>query len=345
MEGNQIETHTPEHAEGTTPPAATVPAPVDTNTPPAEVTPPAIDFKSADDTTKLKAYNDMFGTQFTSIEQIKPAPPKPTKEEIEAAAAQKRQEALSWAIAEGKLKQEDIEKAVLAKSKTTRDIAFELYAADLRNEDPDISEEDIKSSFEDYYHEDKDEKSPLRRAALKRMERLAESYRAENTSAYESVEGEYDKTLTSRAQYESYATNIKSVAKELPKAITIDVPYKSADGSTIEYKYEVPVDEKVMEKIRKDFLNENTFKFLGAEVKPEDVRDEMLTAIRGKMLPSIIAEVVRQDRENVTKEILARMKNIPSTGQEQFARTPPVGTPRQPIRHTSLLAASAGRRN
>lgn len=344
MEGNQTNTHTPGQDTDTNLAVPPVAAPAE-NTPPAEVTPPAFDFKSADDQTKLKAYNEMFGTQFKSLDEIKPKEKEPTKEELEAAAAQKRQAALSWAITEGKLKQEDIEKAVLAKSKGARDIAFELHAKELREEDPEISEEDIESSFQDYYHEDKDEKSPLRRAALKRMEQLADSYRRENAGAYDSVEEEFESVQTTKAQYESYSNNIKAVAKELPKAVTIDVPFKSLDGSTLEFKYEVPVDEKVIEKIKKDFLNENTFKFLGANVKPEDVKEEMMTAIHGKLLPQIIAEVVRQDRENVQKEIRAKLKNIPATGQSTFVTPPPVGAPKQPIQHSHLLAADAKRFN
>jgi hypothetical protein len=342
MEGTLNNTHTDPQVQDPNPAPQGSPEPADPSTPPAPPA-PSFDFKAADDETKLKAYNEMFGKNYKSLDEIFPPAPA-SKEELEAAAEEKRKTALAWAISSGKLSQEAIEKAVIAKSKTPRDIAKEVYASELREADPDISDEDIESGFQDFYHEDKDEKSAVRRAALKRMEKVANEYLVASTKDYDSVESEYEAEAASKQQYGNYTTSIKAIAKEIPKAIKVEVPYQSADGSTIDYSYDIPVDEKVIEAVRKDFLHENTFKFLGADAKAEDIKAEMISAIHGKLLPIVVAEVVRQDRANVEKEVLARLKNIPTTGQGSFTRTPPVGVPKTPIKHSYLEAASNNKR-
>lgn len=338
MEENVQNTHTP----GAVPPADTATPAV--TIPPAEVsaataTPaPPVSLKDADDATKLKTYNEMFNTSYKTLAEAFP-PAKPSKEEQEAAKEAKRKNALSWGIENGKLTPEQIEKAVLAKNKSSRDIAKELFAQELREEDVKISDEDIELRFQDYAHEDLDENDPLRKAALKRIEKTVQAYRATATQEYDGVEGEYDRAETTRERFGNYSTQVKALAKDLPKELTFSLPYKSIDGSELSFDVSFPIDDKTIEAVRKDFLNEGTYRAIGAhenDVKPEALQTEMQGAIYSRVFKEAVTHVAAQMIAHVEKDMQAKLKAVPATGQSRFVPQPQVTGTKEAPKHTEF---------
>lgn len=323
MESTQT-THTPDTAkpaEQTAAPATA--APVETSAAPSAVT--EVNFEGADEATKLKAINAISGKNYKTLEEAFPAE-KPTKEQKEAAAEQKRKSALSWAIENDKLTSEKIEKAVLAKNKNSREIAKEVFAAELREEDKDISDNDIEARFQDYAHEDKEDSDPLRKAALKRIEKVADAYRADATRDYDGVEAEYDKAQTSVARFDGYSTQVKAIAKELPKELQFAIPFKSSmDGSETSFDVIFPVNDKVLEAVRKDFLNEGTYRAIGAhenEVKADAIKGEMEAAVYSRVFKEAATSIAQQVAAQTEKHVRATLKNIPATGESRFVPQP-----------------------
>lgn len=332
MEGTQENTHTvadTEQQQGA--PASASP----------ETTPAMEDYSTADEATKLKVYNSMFGTNHTSLDEVI-RKPKPTKAEIEAEEERERTEAMGWALSKGVIKREQIERAVAAKEKSDEQIAYELFEREIKDEDPKASPETIRALFDNHYHAEEEETSPVRKAALRQMQKVANAYRNEATAPYDGLLDAYRNDTASQKRYSGYTDTVKSTSAAIEPTFTYEYEVETPDGKTkVPYQFEIPAD--VREAVEAEFASDKVYQFIGADktdVDPSMLKKEMNEAMLGRLLPNILQSFLKKNTEEVTKALTAHFKKIPSTGQPAIPGSAQPQTKKEPIRHGTAVSAS-----
>jgi len=308
---------------------------------PADAEKPKIDIDAIDEDTQLRLINKALGSNYKTLDEAKPKAVR-SPEDIAAEKEAKKQKALEWALGTGKTKKDEYERAIIERSKNTRDIAMALFAEQERAENPKISEEEIAAQFSDEYHEDLDIDSPLRKRALARMDKVAKSYLAEITGPIDNIEAEYDNYISDTEKYTGYQKQIKNVASALPKELVVSIPYTGADGTETTLEYKVPVEDNVMTAVRKEFLDANTYLAIsgsGREIKDADIANEMTAAIENRILRKAIPKMLADHGEKVAKDFEAHLKAIPNTGNNLgFGNTARPGEAKKPPEYTALRA-------
>lgn len=288
-------------------------APIETPAP--TEAPKTISFKDLDEKTKLKEINEALGTTYKTLEEARPKVVK-SKEEVEAEKETRKQKSLEWALGTGKIKKEDYEKSIVLKSKTTRDIALQVFTEELRDEDPKITSEEASERFKDYYREEEDENSPLRKRSVKDMERVASNYLKTHTSAVDTLDTEYEAFEVAEQRATQYGQKVKSVVEEMPKELSFSVPYVGMDGKEVQLEYKYPLSESDIKAIKKDFLTAEMYKALGADandVKDSDLAEEISDYISNKRRKDILLKIVEEHGAKVAKDVEAHYRAIPNT--------------------------------
>ncbi len=306
---------------------------------------PQFKIEELDEKEQLRALNKMLGTSYKSLDEAKPKAHK-TPEDIEAEKSEKDRKALEWAIANGKVSKEQIEKAAVVKAKDKRTIAMDIFRDEYMEQNPKASAEEVEETFKDFYHEHAELTSPTRQVALRHLEKLAEDYISRETTPVDSIGQDYDNHVVSEQRFNGYTSKVKEAVKATPREVTIQVPYKSVDGTDVILDYKMPVDEKTIDAVRKEFAHENTFFALGAhenEVADGQLSSEISAAIEARTFKANFQNVLKEHGERIERDITAKLKAIPATGPSSFNVPKPPVDRGKPIEHSHNRAASAGK--
>lgn len=324
------------------PPPPVVAQPGQGDAPPEKVSPAKNSIEDLDDEAALKEFNKRFGTKFTSLDDLKP-PVVKTEAEILAEKAARKDKSLEWALSSGKITRAAYEKAIAEKAKPVREIALSVFANELREVDPKISEDEIEERFKDEYREEEDENSPLRKLANKRMEKVANSYLSEISSGVDSIETDFEAHEATTQRLEGYGRQIKAVAEALPKELSFKFPFTNADGSVVELEYKVPIDDATAKAVRKEFLSAEMYHAVGADksdLKDKVYEAEMLASIKLKMYDNVITNLVTTHGEEVERRTIATMKAVPATTLPLAAQTVNTGEKTTKVPDYPLLRAA-----
>lgn len=278
--------------------------------------PPAFSFKDLDEKAKLKEINETLGTNFKSLDEAKPKAPAKTKEQLDAEKEANKAKALEWALGTNKIKKEEYDSAIVEKAKSPRQIALKLFTEELREDNPKITEAEAEEQFKDYYHEEAEEDSPLRKLGIKKMIKTAENYLKSSFGSLDTYEADYEAYTTSEANQENYGRQVKNVIEALPKELKFSVPYKGIDGTETQLEYIIPIEDADIKAAKKDFLTPEMYQILGAdkeEVADKIIAGELESYIKTKRFNSIIAKIATEHGAKVEQDVLAKLKNIPAT--------------------------------
>lgn len=308
--------------------------------------PPKAEVEVEDEAKQLAMLNKILGTNYKTLDEARPKVEK-SKDEVEAEKAEKKRRALEWAIASGKVSQEDIEKAAVLKSKAQRDIALDLFADEFAEANPSATRQDAEEAFKDFYQEHLEDGNSTKVIAQKRMQKLVEDYVKNNTKPVDDIETEYDSHVNHEQRFGNYNNVVKTIVKAQPKEMKIAVPYTAADGAELNLEYSIPIDDKTIESVRKEFLHENAYYALGAhenDVDPKVLQREINEAIELRVLRAGVQEAFKQHTQRVETDVMARVKNVPvtNTNQNFIKTTTPVTPSKQPIVHKYNQMASKG---
>lgn len=250
------------------------------------------------------------GGKVKSLADLDKPEPK-SKEELEAEAAKRKTDALTWGLTTGKIKKEDYDSALTEKSKTSREIAIRLFTASLKEEDPKLTDEESEEIFRDTYHEDKEPDTRLGKIGQREIEKLANSYRKEKFAVIDNIEPEYENFTKTEANYSAYKKQIKGIAAALPEKLEFKIPYKAPDGTESEISYEIPVDEKIKSKIISEFTDQSTFANIAGR-SAKGIDEKALTAelnyhLKARSFDAAVAGALQsglEQGEELTKVIL-----------------------------------------
>lgn len=219
---------------------------------------------------------------------------QPTPEQIAEQVKKKKSDGLAWAIGSQRINQEDYERAVVIGSKAEREIALELFAANVREIDPKITEDEIGQRFQDYYREELDDNDPMRVLAQKDMSKNVAAYRNDITGKVTNVEKDYDEYLTSTRTIKAFNKQVNTAFKEdLPASIELEYTFPHADGTEHTVKIPFAIDEKVSKSVRDSFQGNRTLfdeiKGKDGKVTNKDIVEAALYSIKANAFDAIPA--------------------------------------------------------
>ncbi len=182
-------------------------------------------------------------------------------------------------------------------------------------DDKELSKEEAIEMFKDAYHE-QDEKSPLYKVGQKEIKKLADAYRAEKLSAIDQIEPEYDEFLQTQNQFKSYKAQVKEVVAELPKELTLEIPFEGEKGSKETFTYKFPVEDKVVAKILADYSNEREFAMRNTindgKFDKKGMLAEMNYHLKARLFDLALPEMIKNAHLDAKKSTLAALKNVPN---------------------------------
>ena len=247
--------------------------------------------KSEDDIF-LEVLNKRNKTSFATIaeyeESLRPAPQK-TKEEIEAEEEKFKNEAFKWKIDTDKEFKSKYEKRIADKEKSDRQIALTAFAAEVRSESKDTSDEEIEEMFKDTFHEDAEEGSARRNQGDKLIKKLASDYRNANYGEVDKYVDQYRDVVSYGQKVQSYEKSAKEAIKGLPDKITQKVSFPGPDGKDIEMDISVDVTDEDKKALNKSYWHANSteaekhFLFLGGGENPVS-EDTMAASVNSTLL-------------------------------------------------------------
>lgn len=277
----------------------------------------------------LALYEKKLGKKANSLDDLKPAPKQPTKEELEEAETRLRTEALEWAFGTEKLTREKYDKAIAERARNKREIALTLFSEEMKAGDKNLTDDECEELFADYYSETEPEDSWKRKKGQAAIEKVAENYLAQYAEV-DKITDEYKSFKEQTSKRTSYNAAVKDAAKNLPKELTFELPYKSVDGSEVKIDLKVPVDEKLLAGITKALTQPGMEGFFGDNPKPEHIANAIQSDLQNKMLPEILAKLLTTAGEKIETDILAKLKNargsqgpLGSGQQRENDKTPP----------------------
>lgn len=202
---------------------------------------------------------------------------------------------VKYAVENEKMKVEDFTTYENLKAKADRDLVYERFAAELKEDDPELSDEDIKEEFESEYKlSDLNDKKKAK--GLSRLQKEAAEIRTPYETKYNSALSEYTEAKELKAQYPKFSGFIDSLVGEAVKEKFTVLKVKEGEE-------EVPIDidltKEDREAIAKAFKNEKTFYafFKGGEAGLGSLKEKITQKINGYIKTQKFDEAISKVHE------------------------------------------------
>ncbi len=266
-----------------------------------------------DDKALLKALNLKNGTNYKSLDELKPAPKVLTDAEKLALDKQDEDAAVAYALENKLLTRDTLEQYAVDKNKNPREIALQIFGDKLKEIDPEIAPEKIDERFSEYFHEFQDDGSPLKILGEQSMKGIADSYIKDKYGDVINIKEPYTKHKTSTEQAQVFRNQINDVAKNLPRELKFTVPVEGEGGAIENLEYSFTVGDDVIKQIKADFLKPETFEaFRQRGLDEAGIADAFDMAVQKKQLSNMISVVAKSHADKMRHADIATRKNIPS---------------------------------
>lgn len=249
-----------------------------------------------------------------SLSDLNPPAPK-SAEEIQAAIEKEKQDAFQWALANGKTKQEDYDKAILGRAKTNREIALNLFSEEVLAINSKATPAEIEEQFKDAYGEELDEDSPLRKLRQRQMDKLADEYRAAIGKDIDNIEPaykEYQQSLRHKADYDK---QVDEVLQEAPAALNFPVKYTNAAGAEVEMDLAYEIEPSDLKQLKKDMRSEGIYQSMGGaerEFKKAELQEAFNYNLKALAFDKMIAKIASDAANKAAMDTAAHYKSIPA---------------------------------
>lgn len=206
--------------------------------------------------------------------------PEKTLEEIAKLAEKEKGEFIKYSVDEGLMKVDDFHAYENLKVKADRDLVFESWLTNWKEENPDVDADEIdaraKADFEDEYKlNSSNDKTKARGEA--RLAREAAEVRKPLQTTYEKAQGAFKELQSIRQTYPKYEKFMDELIKEsVPEQIT----FKTKEGEEDIIIDGVKLTEEDRKEIAKQFKNDKNF---FAFTKNADKLPEVKAAIAKKI--------------------------------------------------------------
>lgn len=263
---------------------------------PPVVEKPATPSPDADiDDAKLLAALNKKGYAFASLEDLKP------KEVLdpEKLAEQKESSKLSYALNNGLFTTKEYEKFVRERS-NPQDLVFGAFYEEAKKDDPDLTDEDIQTEFEQKYGLSEGQDSRKFKRGMQEIGMLAKKI----------LEERYQKIYSADSKYAAYETTEKQKQERHAKLLS-QAPLYKADVETVfeglkkwqvpigekeaKESFEVAADAKMLTDLKNQFLDADftASQITGGWTK-ENLKDVALTALIQQNFAGLAEQVAKQ---------------------------------------------------
>lgn len=173
-------------------------------------------------------------------------------------------------------------------------LVFEDYKADMLSGDPDLTEDEIRDSYNEEFHINEDEDSAAYKRGQKKIERIGQQLLKDKHNRYFSIDSAFDRHEQSineeRAKQKKiaentvlYKNNVDEAAKSMQK-MTIRISEKES--------YQITIPDKELDEIKDIYGSKNVLeKNILNAVSKEEIAESMRMAFLSKNLNKIIKSV------------------------------------------------------
>lgn len=166
---------------------------------------------------------------------------------------------LNYAVENSLMKPDDFVKLENIKSKADRDLVFEKFAAEQKEDNPDITDAEITENFESEYKLNS-ENAKAKTRGENRLKKEASEMRTPLESSFNTAKTKFDEERTIRNNYPAFDKTVRGfVSDSIPAKFEV---YKGKDGEEdVLVDVELTADEKkeISENVAKKLQNTATY--------------------------------------------------------------------------------------
>lgn len=204
--------------------------------------------------------------------------PTKTPEQIAKEAEIEKVNFRKYSVENDLMKDDDFNAFDTLSKKQSRDLVYEKFAKEQLEDNPEITDDEIKDAFESEYKlNELNEKAKAR--GLARLEKEASEIKNPIETAYKNAKTRYDEDKSISAQAPAFKKFIDNlIAENTPDKLTLG---KTKDGEE-EVSIEVELTKADREELAKTFTSAKAFRaFLDGKDKPEEVKANLVKKING----------------------------------------------------------------
>jgi hypothetical protein len=204
--------------------------------------------------------------------------PEKTPEQVAKEAELEKVNFRKYAVENDLMKDDDFNSFDTLSKKQERDLVYEKFSQEQLEDNPEITEDEIKEAFESEYKlNSENEKAKAR--GMARLQKEASEIKNPYETAYKSAKTRYDEDRSIEAQVPAYKKFVDDLIKEsAPDKLTL---FKAKDGEE-EISIDVDLTKEDRDELAKTFVNPKTFRaFLDGKEKLGDVKAALSKKING----------------------------------------------------------------
>lgn len=264
-------------------------------------------------------------------EKLKKKDEKPLTEDEQKAADEKfRQDALTFAVTNTKVKPDTIAAFGKDSQRSPEEIVYAELKTTWLAADPTLTEEDAKSRFRDYFKLDEPEDSWMRKERAHELNARASDYFKGKYPEIVKATDNYSQHLTALSEAADYNKRVTRVFdKKVPAEISIPIEFTKTDGGKESVPYSFKFNTEAIEEVRKSFLSPETFGS-SKDMSEDDMQRAVVMALKEKHFDKIVSSIAIAHGARIAKEVKAGRFEIPA--QEQ------VGSSQQQMPGTGKLS-------
>lgn len=247
-----------------------------------------------EDEKLLKALNKKSGKNFKTLDEYykaqepAPSPKILTADEQKEADEQKKQDALKFGLEKNLFKKKDYDNYLIFNNRSKEDVVKDEFAAELRKEDADISDEDIEEQFKTTYHLFDDEKSIKYKKGMQQIEALYDKIKTEKFGAIVDVESVYEGVQKNIEHAKVFKTELDTTLSKMESKLSFDI-----DGEKINATLFTP---EQAESIKANYLTSEMMQALLTEdgkINADALSEEIKKDFMYDNFNSIVAEAAK----------------------------------------------------
>lgn len=204
--------------------------------------------------------------------------PEKTPEQIAKEVELEKVNFRKFAVERELMKDDDFTRFDTISKKQERDLVFERFANEQKEDNPEITDDEIKEAFDDEYKLNS-ENEKVKARGMARLQKEASEIKNPLESAYKNAKSNYDEERSIEKQVAPYKKFIDElIVENTPEKLTL---YKTKDGEE-EITVDVELSKADREELAKTFINPKTFRaFLDSNGKLDDIKPKLAQKING----------------------------------------------------------------
>lgn len=206
--------------------------------------------------------------------------PTKTPEQIAKEAEIEKVNFRKYSVENDLMKDEDFNTFDSLSKKQTRDLVFEKFSKEQLEDNPEITEDEIKEAFESEYKLNS-ENDKAKARGLAKLEKEANEIKSPYENSYKTAKSRYDEDKSVNAQVPAFKKFINDLITETaPEKLSL---YKTKDGEE-EISIDVELTKEDREELAKTFTSPKAFRaFLDGKDKIADVKANLAKKINGHL--------------------------------------------------------------